>query len=1476
MTSLRNIQVLFLFLLLFISKNVIGYVSVKENLEELKYVVEGKEMFDNLKGLERIIIQSLKYDKVLVPVLNPNVEEYLNMSNFMILKHNINGENQIKVVIPGPNADIHDLIKYEHVTKQQIIQTYDSENSDSVKKKLLLLKALKITKLMLIPMHAYEKTKDLKKALEELNAVFFPKDEEVCKENSYQYSKSYFEKIINYINRVKRKESKDNAYSTIIIGEDLQKIQESNDLFFTTNDNIEFMSKLDKIANHFGIAMYNLVGSNLIALGHFLVLQLALRRYDQFFKFGKMRFFNWQKILSFSATDRFKVLDTMCNVQGFHDVLAKRRVNYLKDDRTSTFDECNILEFLVHYFNKYQNSLVSGLYQEDFKVHYLQEHTDIKNEFFKFMCNDINHCNIYNSKLFLSENDPMRPLNSDSPYYKSISAYNLYTNFFYFTRHYNEFTLNHILYVHFLNLTGILNNENKAFVTALYLPGYYNAIELSYDQESLLTDLIGNLLKCVEKCNSIEDPPKESVYYDSSMEDYGQSKSTKCNLCKGVFTYINSKHEESSSMLQKFFTFVTKIMNINSVSTLVRNLGVYEEYDNFLTNDINWYTFLLLLRLTSYKKIAEKDVADAMYLDLRKEDKFNKTVTTNYWYPSYLKKAYTLYVRNRMAINLVEKLENLLSKGTIEKIKKSVRFLLHVNSFLQLDFFHNLNEPRPGEYRMNPLSMELESQFAEWSSNSNLGYFFLNYDNPDTRKEMHEKLRSDRMVIPKFHKVSVMLRKHISKAYVSYFNQRHVRNLYEKFDSFNVSNKIVLMRDSYESYLENYKDIIFLADIFNMRKYLTATPRAKKISDRIYYFIHNILGNSVNFYKYGMIYGFVINKEYFKEVANELYTIFKLNQHIFTDISFLQTVYLLSRKIENSFNVQRRNDKISINNLFFLNVSSNYSKMSKEERLEELNNSMASRFFSKTFFSTFQTMFVSLISNKADKLDKQYGSANMLGLTLSEKAFMKYALIYHGSIMDNITNSLVPTYAKKPIEQLKYGKTFILSNYFMLSSQVYSLLNLNNLSQLCEYQAISSSSYYSQKKLGRFIDKKMLPIVVYYLILRVHGVRAVPNDFVDWYNIILRFNQFHPSICVTVHMMTNLYFDTPHVFPSSLGDKLGEQTEHMAALKPSSKPFVFGFTKMLWLELLNGMSCIFALYPFVRYYAFQQNFVYFFVNPFRFMDRFNTPVDSYIKNMVRIHFRKYTTDEIIKFAEKTILNIKRQGKIEEAMESRLEAKRINEHPIIQRLNQDFPMIAPQEYERLQKMDSVLYGDDNLVFDSLDKEEKFLNDKYIISDVPEEDEGESPPGSKQSSPIENEGKNNNEENMNGQNNNEETNNEENKNEENKNEETNNEETNNEETKYEETKYEETNNEETNNEEINNEETKYEETNNEVGEKSTSSPEATFVENNKKEMSVGGYENEPNELNVTVGEQELNEDEDMLDDKLMIKRKIIGEE
>lgn len=43
-----------------------------------------------------------------------------------------------------------------------------------------------------------------------------------------------------------------------------------------------------------------------------------------------------------------------------------------------------------------------------------------------------------------------------------------------------------------------------------------------------------------------------------------------------------------------------------------------------------------------------------MYLNIKDEDTFNKTIVTNYWYPSPIKKYYTLYVRKHIPNNLVD------------------------------------------------------------------------------------------------------------------------------------------------------------------------------------------------------------------------------------------------------------------------------------------------------------------------------------------------------------------------------------------------------------------------------------------------------------------------------------------------------------------------------------------------------------------------------------------------------------------------------------------------------------------------------------------------------------------------------------------------------------------------------------------------------------------------------------------------------
>lgn len=141
----------------------------------------------------------------------------------------------------------------------------------------------------------------------------------------------------------------------------------------------------------------------------------------------------------------------------------------------------------------------------------------------------------------------------------------------------------------------------------------------------------------------LEKEVKASQGRAKKPRDYTKSEATKCNMCKGTYLYINSnatkrdinkfplyllfllpfiialpllhnyycvlffpyyileKHEEKPSMLQKYYNYVINVIKINNINNLIRNVNFYEDYDNFLTNDINWYTFLLLFRLTSYE-----------------------------------------------------------------------------------------------------------------------------------------------------------------------------------------------------------------------------------------------------------------------------------------------------------------------------------------------------------------------------------------------------------------------------------------------------------------------------------------------------------------------------------------------------------------------------------------------------------------------------------------------------------------------------------------------------------------------------------------------------------------------------------------------------------------------------------------------------------------------------------------------------------
>ncbi|SBT76569.1 cytoadherence linked asexual protein, putative [Plasmodium ovale] len=1323
MVLLLCTPILLLFWFLVINENIMCFHNKNLNIEELKCMIENKDLYINLKVLESLIIKSLYTDELKIPILKPQNMEYLgDMSNFKIVNINTDNKNANRYIIPNATASTIDLIKYEHITKEQLIQSYTLENSDLVKKKIVIVRSLKIIKFMLTPMNTYKEKNDFKKSLIDLNEIFMYTDEEFNKNNSDLYYDTYFQNVINEVKEIKKQNPTNDEYLSFILDNANMDTYNTNNVFFTTDDNIKFMTSLDKISNYFGLGMYTLVGSHLMALGHFVVLTLALRNFEDYFVRGELLFFSWQKILQYNVSDRFRILDIMCNGDDIYYTGKKRRKSYLKNNKREASDECNILEFLIHYFNKYEMELIKNIYQEDFKTQIMLEHNHMKDDFFKFMCNDFNNCNIYRSNQFLNEGINVTTLNNNFYHNTDIDPFNLYTNFSNFITRYNNFTPKKIIYMHFLNLTGILNNNIKAYVTSLYLPGYYNAIELSFDDKSNLTDLFSHLIQCIEKCILLEKEVKASQGRAKKPRDYKKFEATKCNMCKGTYLYISKKHEEKPSMLQKYYNYVINVIKINNINNLIRNVNFYEDYDNFLTNDINWYTFLLLFRLTSYEDISHTNVAEAMYLSLKNEDTFHRSITTSYWFPSALKKAYTLYLRKNLPKDLVEKLQSLLSRGAIEKMKKSIKFLVHVNSFLQLDFFSYLNEPPVGYLRPYALSIIIEHKFKEWYDNSQIGYFFLNYDNELVRKSMKDSINSGKFVAPKYEKWNFLLKRYIMNAYESYFQQRNVKNLFKYHSIYNITNRIMLMKDSYDLYSKNYKDVLFLADIFNIKKYISSTPNAKIVMDRTLYYMHSIAGNSVNYYRYGIIYGFKMNNIYFKEIANELFVIYMMNKNIFSDISFLQSVYLLFRKIEDSFYMHRRNDKTGLNNVFFFDVSNEYSKLTKEQREEEINNSMASKFFAKTLFTMFQMMFAMKLSNNVNVLDKKYGKPKMLALTLHERAFFNAAYAYYGSILDNIKNSFLPPYAKKTITQIKYGRTFIFANLFILCSKMYSILKLNNLSLLCEHQAIASPNYYSSEKVIQYINRKYIGLNLTFFVRRIQDVHVNPNEILFIYNKLLWPDIGKPIGLMTAYVASNLFVRTGSVFPESFFGKVRNETKRGLSLNPAmslddkEKPIVHAVIKQTVTQIANGLLGTIFFFNFMRLYAIYQTFVYIFVNNIRVLHRFYRVFEYFVTNLVRTYFRKFTTDKLLKKVDKALRSVQTKGYMEESMRARLEAKNANDHPLIHKFTGNTSMLSPQVMDTLLKNAYSLYVDDDSFFDISDEEENFLNDKDCIEAI----------------------------------------------------------------------------------------------------------------------------------------------------------------
>ncbi|SCQ12771.1 cytoadherence linked asexual protein 3.1, putative [Plasmodium gaboni] len=1304
-------------------------LQYNDNIDQLKSMIGNDELHKNLTILEKLILESLEKDKLRYPVLKQGTEELIDISKFK--KKNVSDTNDESYIVPTAQSTFHDIVKYEHLMKKQLIEIYNSDISDIIKKKIFIVRTLKTIKLMLIPLNLYKQNNDLKTALEELNNVFISNNVEEKKTTSpVGDHATFFSNLLTHVKEIKENEEIGKKPETPILDDTKIDVMDTNDFFFTTNSNINFMEALDDITNQYGLGLINHLGPHLIALGHFIVLKLAFKNYNSYFQAKRIKFFSWQKILEFSMSDRFKVLDMMCDHESVYYSEKKRRKTYLKVDRSHTSMECNILEYLIHYFNKYQLEIIKTTQDTDFDLHGMMEHKYIKDYFFSFMCNDPKECIIYHTNQFKKEANEENTFPEQEEPNREISAYNIYLNYYYFMKRYSSYGTKKTLYVHLLNLTGLLNYDTRAYVTSLYLPGYYNTVEMSFTEEKEFSTLFDNLLKCIEKCHLHQ--PNTLSKNSNFLNDV-----SKCDVCKGAFLYSNIP-----SMVQKFYVYLTKGLKIQKVSSLMRTLDIYQEYSNFLSHDINWYTFLFLFRLTSFKDIPYKNVAEAMYLNIKDEDTFNKTVVTNYWFPSPIKKYYTLYVRKHIPNNLVDELEKLMKSGTLEKMKKALTFLVHVNSFLQLDFFHQLNEPPLGLPRSYPLSLILEHKFKDWMISSPAGFYFSNYHNPYIRKDLHDKVLSQKFEPPKMNQWNKVLKSLIECAYDMYFEQRHVKNLYKYHNIYNINNKLMLMRDSIDLYKKHFDDVLFFADIFNMRKYMTATPTYKKVKDRVYYTLHSIMGNSVNFYNYGIIYGFKVNKEILKEVVDELYSIYNFNTDIFSDTSFLQTVYLLFRRLEETYRTQRRNDKMSVNNVFFMNVANNYSKLNKEEREIEIHNSMASRYYAKTMFAAFQMLFSTMLSNHADHLDKAYGLSENIQVATSTSAFLTFAYVYNGSIMDSMTNSLLPPYAKKPITQLKYGKTFVFSNYFMLASKMYEMLNYKNLSLLCEYQAVASANFYSSKKVGQFIGRKFLPITTYFLYLRICGS-------IDWvHGKCTKSSTDNSHSCISnkdscernptpqnfffstflaapaaqylfFYFFTNLYLDAGKNFPGGFGPAIKEQTQHISEKTYERKPSVHSFNRNFFMELTNGFMYAFCFFGVFPLYAYFENINFYITSNFRFLDRYYSVFNKYLINFVRTKLKEFTSDILIKYEREAYLSMKKYGYLGEVIASRLSPKDKIMNYLHETNEETMNNLRRYDMENAFKNKMVTYVDDFAFFDDCGKNEQFLNERCDYCPVVEE-------------------------------------------------------------------------------------------------------------------------------------------------------------
>ncbi|CXI37426.1 cytoadherence linked asexual protein 9 [Plasmodium berghei] len=1294
---------------------------IEENINELKKVIDNDLLYSELNRLQDMLLYTIEHDVLKLPIKKDNIKyEYIS-DNFkeILIQDKTSNKNESYLVL-NHNATVEDVINYEHILKEQVALEYDPSISDKIKNKILIVRTLKIVKFMLVPIYEYKKNKDIKQALYKLNN-FFIYDHKKSKNHDYSTSKlknvirenmlysSKFLKVKNQIPQNTDINEYNNDYKEIL---------------FSYEPDIEYMKNQDAISNYYDIGIYNHIGAHYIALGHFITLKMAFKHFKKYFVNGDLRFYTWGMILQFTPDDRFKALDLICDDSYPPKNKINKKNTIVKSRIASSSQDCSVLEFLIHQYNTYQIELFKKASILNLNMQIFLDTDSLKQIFFSFMCKKSNECNIYKGPQFKQENSKKYDFIDNNQKFSDYfiekieknNPYSVYTNYYYFTKYYNEFNQDQVIYAHILNLIGILTGNSSAFVSSLYLPGYYNAIQLAYIESREIAELYNNLVKCYKVCYSRKSTTlKNKIKNIFAIKNYDNSQ---CSICEGALFYINNRTQDGIPMLQKYYNYITHVLNVNVLRNLTDKMHIYESYDNFLMHDLNWFTFLFLFRMTTYQDIHNNTISNAMFLNLYNETKPKLNMITFHWYPSYLKKFIIHYVRKNKAASLLNELESKVKKETIEKMKNSIRFVMHINSILQLDFFYYLNEKPLKNSHPYGLTMLIENKFKDWFMNYLTGFTMVNYDDNKGRYNLPGKRERREFLASKLKMWTLFVKKIITDAYVQNFNQKHVINLYKYHDIFNINNKIMVMRDSYELYIKKFDKVFFSGDVLIYNKFFSSTPKIQILKDRTFYYFHGLLGNQLNYYKFGILYAYTINKKLLKEIVEELHSIYIMNKNIFTEVSFMQTVRLLFKKIQHSFFSHRRNDAVSMNNIFFFNVRNNYSKLSKEERYQEIHESLASRFFEKTLFSIFHIMFVIKISKHVDKLDTIYGKANMLRMIVHEEPHLRFEYLYNNSMIDSLLNVFFPLYIKKPTVQLKYGKTFILANMFKLTSELFAIYNLNNLSMLCEYQAITGPNYYSFKKLNDFIDRKFVPIILFGYYKKLTNEIANPGQ-----NIFTAFKGRaldNGAIMLTllyksIYMSGNLLYRNGYFFPNHLPEELQKQTDWIPIDKPENKPSAFYFDFQALFATVHGVSLKSFIYTLSVYYCFFDYSIFLFRLTTRIFDRFITVIDTYVNAYVRSLFNKCSIDVFLKALSKIYEESKKEGYYREIIESRIYSKEYCNNDTDCEFSQaNTQIIEPIDISGAQYGISFFYKDSNIQFDDLDENELFLNDKNIIN------------------------------------------------------------------------------------------------------------------------------------------------------------------